>query len=288
MAPIPKGGTVAVTGSAGFIGGWVVRRLLDKGYRVRACVRDANNAARTDFLKAMPGYASGRLTLHSADLDNPGSFDDIFAGCHGVAHVAHVSDYSDHEYVRMVCDHLIESVNKARSVSRVVVTSSIAAVISESDMNEFVRRPGALRGPLPGRAQPEAHARPPGLFDGQDHRPAGVLGRRRAERRLGCRHLLPGRQRWADPVGAPEEHGPLAAQHRDDAARRVLPERRLPTVDDRRRARRRRLPHRAPRERARQERRALHRLVDGHAEGRGDLRQHRPATCPNSVTTRRR
>ena len=141
MAPIPKGGTVAVTGSAGFIGGWVVRRLLDKGYRVRACVRDANNAARTDFLKAMPGYASGRLTLHSADLDNPGSFDEIFAGCHGVAHVAHVSDYSDHEYVRMVCDHLIASVNKARSVSRVVVTSSIAAVISESDMNEFVRRP---------------------------------------------------------------------------------------------------------------------------------------------------
>ena len=141
MAPIPRRGVVAVTGAAGFLGGWVVRLLLDKGYRVRACVRNADDGARTDFLKAMPGYASGRLTLHSADLDQPGCFDEIFKGCHGVAHISHVSGYTDTDYIRSTCDHIIASVNGSGSVNRVVVTSSIAAVISEMDLQEIVRRP---------------------------------------------------------------------------------------------------------------------------------------------------
>ena len=141
MATVPKGSTIAVTGSAGFIGSWVVRLLLDKGYRVRACVRDANDDNRCGFLREMPGYATGRLTLHSADLDEAGCFDDIFSGCHGVCHVSHVSDYTDHDYVKMVCDHIIASVNKSETVTRVIVTSSIAAVISEADIQELVKRP---------------------------------------------------------------------------------------------------------------------------------------------------
>lgn len=141
MAPVPESGTVAVTGAAGFIGGWIVRGLLERGYRVRACVRDPGDDTRTAFLKAMPGFASGRLTLHAADLDTPGCFDDIFAGCHGVCHVSHVSDYNDQDYVKRTCDHIIKSINAAGTVSRVVVTSSIAAVLSEADINELARRP---------------------------------------------------------------------------------------------------------------------------------------------------
>ena len=141
MAPVPKGSTIAVTGSAGFIGGWIVKQLLAKGYRVRACVRDVNDATRTDFLKNMEGYATGRLTLHSADLDHPGCFDDIFRGCHGVCHVSHVSDYEDQDYIYRTCEHIIKSVNASTTVNRVVVTSSIAAIVSEADIHELERRP---------------------------------------------------------------------------------------------------------------------------------------------------
>ena len=141
--------------AAGFIGGWVVRGLLDKGYRVRACVRDINESSKTDFLKEMPGYASGRLTLHSANLDEPGCFDDLFKGCHGVCHLSHVSNYDDADYVRRVCDHIINSVNQSETVSRVVVTSSIAAVISEVDMQELVKRPVCYEDRYPDEQNPK-------------------------------------------------------------------------------------------------------------------------------------
>ena len=158
MAPIPQGGTVAVTGSAGFIGGWVVRQLLDEGYRVRACVRDTNDDEKVGFLKAMPGYGSGRLTLHSANLDEPGCFDQIFKGCHGVAHLSHVSSYDDMDYVKMVCDHVINSINLSDSVNRVIVTSSIAAVMSETDTQELVRRPVLYEDRYPDEQNPKRQA----------------------------------------------------------------------------------------------------------------------------------
>ncbi len=154
MAPIPQGGRVAVTGAAGFIGGWTVRRLLDRGYRVRACVRDISDETKVGFLKAMPGFSSGRLTLHEADLDQAGCYDDIFKGCHGVAHISHVSDYTDHDYVASTCAHIIDSVNQSASVNRVVVTSSLAAIISEMDLEELAKRPVIYEDRYPDESNP--------------------------------------------------------------------------------------------------------------------------------------
>jgi dihydroflavonol-4-reductase len=220
MAPIPKGGTVAVTGSAGFIGGWVVKQLLDKGYRVRACVRDVSDEEKTGFLTSMPGHASGRLTLHAADLDTPGCFDEIFQGCHGVAHLSHVSSYDDEGYVKRVCDHIIDSVNRSGSVNRVVVTSSIAAVISEQDMQELVRRPVLFEGRYPDEQNPNrTTARGQGYSIGKVIAERAFSDAAHASGRWDAITCCPWRQRGTY-LGTPSEGArAVATPHRDDAAR---------------------------------------------------------------------
>jgi len=207
MGPIPKGATVAVTGSAGFIGGWIVQLLLDKGYRVRACVRDVDDDNKTGFLKAMSGYVSGRLTLHSADLDQAGCFDDIFKGCQGVAHVSHVSTYEDQDYVQMVCDHVINSINSSDSVNRVVVTSSIAGVLGEADVQELVRRPVLYEDRYPDELNPKRSAQ-----GGQGYSMGKIL----AERAFSDAAEASGR--WDAITICPGDNvGPILSAHQKNA-----------------------------------------------------------------------
>jgi len=183
-----------------------VRLLLDQGFRVRACVRQVDDPKRTDFLKAMPGYASGRLTLHAADLDQDGCYDEIFKGCHGVAHIAHVSDYDDPAYVQRVCDHIIGSIDRSGSVSRVVVTSSIAAIISEMDLQEVVRRPVFYEGRYPDELNPK---RSPERGQGYS------MGKLIAERAFAAAADRSGR--WEAITCCPGDNvGPIQSAHQKD------------------------------------------------------------------------
>jgi hypothetical protein len=78
---------VCVTGANGFLGAWIVKELLERGYRVRGTVRNTRDASKTKHLLALDG-ADERLELVNASLDQDDAFMDVFKGCKYVIHNA--------------------------------------------------------------------------------------------------------------------------------------------------------------------------------------------------------
>ena len=87
--PAVASGTVAVTGANGFIGSYMCAALLEKGYTVRAVVRNSSDQAKVAHLLALPGAAE-RLTCVSGQLLEAGGYDDAFAGCAAVVHLSFI------------------------------------------------------------------------------------------------------------------------------------------------------------------------------------------------------
>lgn len=125
---------VCVTGASGFIGSWLVMRLLERGYVVRATVRDPGNAKKVKHLLDLP-QAKTNLTLWKADLADEGSFDEAISGCSGVFHVATPMDFEskdpENEVIKPTISgvlDIIKSCAKAGTVKRLVFTSSAGTV----------------------------------------------------------------------------------------------------------------------------------------------------------------
>ena len=131
----PELGPVAVTGSAGYIGSHIVRNLVEHGYTVRACVRDAANLSNTAHLTAMNHNGLGSVTLHTSDMTIPGAYDEVFSGCSCVFHAAAEMGNLEgstpmkvYEGGLEVTKLVIDSIKKSGTVKRLVYTSSFAAV----------------------------------------------------------------------------------------------------------------------------------------------------------------
>ncbi|XP_015887113.3 phenylacetaldehyde reductase [Ziziphus jujuba] len=125
---------VCVTGASGYIASWLVKLLLERGFIVKASVRNPDDPKKTEHLLSLEG-AKERLHLLRADLLEEGSFDALVEGCEGVFHTAAPAMLSTNDPQAEIIEptvkgtlNVLRSCVKVPSVKRVVITSSMASV----------------------------------------------------------------------------------------------------------------------------------------------------------------
>ena len=137
--PVDTSSPVMITGATGYLGSWVTKGLLDAGVTVHAAVRDPQNTNKVAHLNRMAEQAPGTLRLFAGDLLQPGSYDQAMEGCTVVIHTAS-------PFIRAVEDpqrdliapalqgtrNVLTGVGRTPSVTRVVLTSSIAAMYGDA------------------------------------------------------------------------------------------------------------------------------------------------------------
>lgn len=131
---------ILVTGGSGYIASWIVKFLINDGYHVRATVRDAKNPAKVAHLMTIAEEGPGVLELVEADLLEDGSFTTGMQGCKWVIHTASpfligkVQD-ADSQLITPALQgtrNVLQSANQTPSVERVVLTSSVAAIVGDN------------------------------------------------------------------------------------------------------------------------------------------------------------
>jgi nucleoside-diphosphate-sugar epimerase len=127
------GETVLVTGGSGFIGGWVIATLLQRGYVVRTTVRDLAKEAAVRAAVATVTDPGNRLSFHQADLLADTGWDEAAAGCDYVLHVASPLGAAEPPDPDILIKPAREGARRAvaaavkAGVKRIVLTSSVAA-----------------------------------------------------------------------------------------------------------------------------------------------------------------
>lgn len=137
--------TVLVTGATGFIAGHCILKLLDAGYPVRGTARSAGRADHVaELLRPHLTDPSSldRLEIVAADLNADAGWDAAAKGCRYVLHVASplppAPPKDENELIVPARDGALRVLRaaKAAGVERVVMTSSLAAVLYGVDRDK--------------------------------------------------------------------------------------------------------------------------------------------------------
>jgi dihydroflavonol-4-reductase len=133
---------IAVTGATGFVAGHIIKQLLVNNFKVRSTVRSLASK-KHEYLLKLPN-AEKNLELFEADLGKEGSFDQVVQGCEIVIHTASPVFFAPKEdAVKELIEpavngtlNVLNSCARSKTVRRVVVTSSMAAVYDRSTLRK--------------------------------------------------------------------------------------------------------------------------------------------------------
>ncbi|KAJ7849174.1 D-lactaldehyde dehydrogenase [Mycena leptocephala] len=122
MPPVTSG-KVLVSGVNGFIAAWVVRALLEEGFAVRGAVRSADKCAHLQDIFASYGDKFELVVV--PDITKEGAFDEAVQNVDAIEHTASPFHLNADEPEELI----VPAIHGTKSVKRVVVTSSCAAVL---------------------------------------------------------------------------------------------------------------------------------------------------------------
>ncbi len=149
MAKVDTQKPILVTGATGYVAGWIVKGLLEAGATVHAPVRAPENLAKVGHLQAMADATPGEIRFFKADLLEMGSYAKAMNGCGVVFHTASPFTASVDNPQKELVDpallgtrNVLEEANRVESVTRVVLTSSVAAIYG--DNADIAKAPGGV------------------------------------------------------------------------------------------------------------------------------------------------
>jgi nucleoside-diphosphate-sugar epimerase len=124
--------TVLVTGGTGYLAGWTIRKLLEKGYAVKATVRSEKKGDSVTEMLKHEGIDTKNLSYAVADLTKADGWNEAMEGVDYVLHVASPLGGNNHEDPTLIpiaksgVEYAINAAIKA-GIKKVVMTSSEAA-----------------------------------------------------------------------------------------------------------------------------------------------------------------
>jgi dihydroflavonol-4-reductase len=135
--------TVLITGGSGYVAGWIIIALLQRGYTVRTTVRSLDREASVRANLALPAEADQRLSFFTADLLNDKGWDAATASSHFIIHTASpmpVGEYKRTDVVRPAREGTLRVLRAGAKagLQRVVLTSSTQAALPPNDLDTSI------------------------------------------------------------------------------------------------------------------------------------------------------